>query len=67
MDRIIFTDQHHWARENSPDALADAIRAMSRRDLAAEGATAASRVRESYDWSRVFERLFGIYASVVRN
>ena len=67
MDRIIFTDQHHWARENSPDALAEAIRAMSQRDLAAEGAAAALRARESYDWSRVFGRLFGIYASVVRN
>ena len=64
MDRIIFTDQGHWAAENSPAALADAIRAMAGRDLAAEGAEAAERVRRSYDWDRVFERLFGVYAEV---
>ena len=26
MDRIIFTNQTHWARENTPAALAEAIR-----------------------------------------
>jgi len=65
MDRIIFTDQAHWAAENSPDALADAIRTMAGRDLAADGAAAAERVRESYSWDRVFGRLFGVYAEVV--
>lgn len=64
MDRIIFTDQNHWAAENSPEALAEAIRAMARRDLAAEGLAAADRVRRSYSWDRVFERLFGVYAEV---
>ncbi|MFM8460261.1 MAG: glycosyltransferase [Chthoniobacterales bacterium] len=66
MDRIIFTDQSHWAAENSPEALADAIRTMAGRDLAADGAAAAARVRESYSWDRVFERLFGVYAEVIR-
>ena len=65
MDRIIFTDQAHWAAENSPAALADAIRTMAGRDLAADGAAAAERVRESYSWDRVFGRLFGVYAEVV--
>lgn len=64
MDRIIFTDQDHWAQENSPGALADAIRAMARRDLPAEGRRAAARVHEFYGWDRVFERLFGVYAEV---
>ncbi len=66
MDRIIFTNQDHWAPENSPEALAEAIRAMRRRDLAADGAEAASWVREHYDWDRVFERLFGVYAEVAQ-
>jgi alpha-1,6-mannosyltransferase len=66
MDRIIFTDQAHWAAENSPEALAEAIRTMAGRDLRAEGAAAAARVRENYDWDRVFERLFGVYAEVAR-
>ena len=66
MDRIIFAGQEHWAAENSPEALAGAIRAMARRDLAADGAAAAARVRESYDWDRVFARLFDVYADVAR-
>lgn len=66
MDRIIFTDLGHWAAENSPSSLADAIRAMSSRDLAAEGASAAARVRQFYDWDRVFGRLFAVYGEVAR-
>lgn len=66
MDRIIFTDQKHWAAENSPSALAEAIRTMARRDLATEGRAAAARVHQFYGWDRVFERLFGVYAGVAR-
>ncbi len=66
MDRIIFTDQQHWAVTNSPAALADAIRTLARRDLAADGQEAAARVRQFYDWDRVFDRLFGVYAEVAR-
>jgi alpha-1,6-mannosyltransferase len=66
MDRIIFTDQNHWAAENSPHALAEAIRIMARRDLASEGRAAAVRVHQFYGWDRVFERLFGVYAEVAR-
>ena len=66
MDRIIFTDQNHWAAENSPDALAEAVRAMAQRDLKAEGNAAAARVHQFYGWDNVFERLFGIYAEVAR-
>jgi len=66
MDRIIFTDQKHWAAENSPEALAKAIRTMAERDLKLEGEAAAGRVHQFYGWDRVFERLFGIYAEVAR-
>jgi len=66
MDRIIFTDQNHWAAENSPAALAEAIRTMARRDLKTEGKAAAARVHQFYAWDNVFERLFGVYAEVAR-
>ena len=66
MDRIIFTDQKHWAAENSPGALAEAIRAMTGRDLGPEGREAAARVHRFYGWDRVFERLFGVYGEVGR-
>lgn len=66
MDRIIFTDQNHWAAENSPAALAEAIRAMAGRDLRTEGREAADRVHRFYGWDGVFERLFGVYAEVRR-
>ena len=66
MDRIIFTDQTHWAAENTPQALADAIRKMAACDLAADGAAAAARVRHHYSWDSVFERLFGVYEEVAR-
>ena len=66
MDRIIFTDQEHWAAENSPHALAEAIRVMAKRDLATEGRAAAARVHQFYGWDRVFDRLFGVYAEVAR-
>jgi alpha-1,6-mannosyltransferase len=66
MDRIIFTDQEHWAAQNSPQALAEAIRTMAERDLRSEGRAAASRVHQFYGWDQVFERLFGIYAEVAR-
>jgi alpha-1,6-mannosyltransferase len=66
MDRIIFTNQEHWAAKNSPHALAEAIRVMAKRDLATEGQAAAARVHQFYGWDHVFERLFGVYAEVAR-
>ena len=65
MDRIIFTDQAHWASENTPQALAEAIRKMTASDLAADGAKAAARVRQNYSWDSVFTRLFGVYEDVI--
>lgn len=65
MDRIIFTNQDHWATENTPLALAEAIRSMSKRDLGADGAGASDRVRRYYDWNSVFTRLFAVYDEVI--
>lgn len=65
MDRIIFSDQSHWARENTPDALAAAIRQACRGDLRAWGCAASEEVRIRYSWNLVFGRLFGIYREVI--
>jgi glycosyltransferase involved in cell wall biosynthesis len=64
MDRIIFADQSHWAKENSPESLAAAIRAMSETDLEAAGIEASRRVIQRYPWRKVFERMFDIYQQV---
>ncbi len=64
MDRIIFSDQAHWASENRPDSLAEAIRQMSSQDLRVIGLAVAESVRSRYSWTNVFDRLFGIYRGV---
>lgn len=65
MDRIIFTDQRHWAAENSPQSLAEAIERLAGQDLRAAGLAAAKTVRERYSWDSVFARLRGIYEEVI--
>ena len=65
MDRIIFSNQTHWARENTPAALADAIAAEAATDLSAAGAAAGLTVRERYGWHTIFARLFSIYRQVI--
>jgi alpha-1,6-mannosyltransferase len=64
MDRIIFADQTHWAKENSPESLAAAIRAMIKTDLGAAGNEASRRVIQRYSWRKVFDRMFEIYQKV---
>ena len=63
MDRIIFHDQALWARENTPEALAEAIEQFTAGDLQAMGA-AAHAGAERYGWPHVFEQLFCIYREV---
>lgn len=65
MDRIVFSDLGHWAAENHPQSLADAIDGMSRQDLRAIGLRSSAIVAERYNWKRVFDRLFGIYREVI--
>lgn len=67
MDRIIFHEQESWARENSPEALANAIEEFCGKDLRSLGATAARAAAERYSWGRVFEGLFCIYREVCAN
>ena len=61
MDRIIFADQSHWAKENTAESLAAAILTMSKTDLAKAGLEASYRVARRYSWQRVFDRMFDIY------
>lgn len=65
MDRIIFTDQQHWARENSPQALADAIDAIFETDHVAAGRQASEVARSRYSWRSVFDKLFANYREVI--
>jgi len=65
MDRIIFSDQRHWAEENTAASLADAIRKTCCGDLRGEGQAASETVRARYSWNLVFQRLFGIYREAV--
>jgi len=67
MDRIIFGCQEHWAKENSPVALAEAIVAASAGEPRRNGLAAAATVREHYAWPMVFAHLFRIYREVKSN
>src|ERR1700736_3545300 len=67
MDRIIFHEQETWARENSPEALADAIDESSSKALPTLGRNASQVAETLYSWHRVFEQLFCIYREVCAN
>jgi alpha-1,6-mannosyltransferase len=64
MDRIILHDQESWARENTSEALADAIEELSARKLQKLGGGASRQAEELHGWPRVFEQLFCIYREV---
>jgi alpha-1,6-mannosyltransferase len=64
MDRIILHEQECWARENSAEALADAIEESTAGKLSALGSSAAEAAGTGYSWPRVFEQLFCIYREV---
>jgi alpha-1,6-mannosyltransferase len=67
MDRIIFHEQESWARENTPEALADAIDQSSTKMLSLLGENAALTAETLYSWPRVFEELFCIYREARAN
>jgi alpha-1,6-mannosyltransferase len=67
MDDLIFHEQKDWARENTAEALANAIEQMSEKELSRLGTEAAKRAAQLHAWPRVFERLFCIYREVCAN
>jgi alpha-1,6-mannosyltransferase len=64
MDRIILGGQEHWARENSPAALADAVAAVSDGERRAATLAGSQEVRDRYGWPVVFRQFFEIYEEV---
>jgi alpha-1,6-mannosyltransferase len=64
MDSVICHDQKSWARENSPEALADAIEEGSANKCSSMGRNAARIAQSLYSWRRVFDELFCIYREV---
>jgi alpha-1,6-mannosyltransferase len=67
MDRIIHNDQTLWARENSAEALAEAIVQTARADLKHDPHALHQRVAAQYSWRQIFARLFDLYREVVAN
>jgi alpha-1,6-mannosyltransferase len=67
MDRIIFHEQESWARENTPEALAEAIEELSMKKLPRLGGQASRVAEELHGWPRVFEQLFCIYREICAN
>ena len=64
MDDLIFHDQSHWARENTAEALSDAVVRFATGDLVLLGNQAAEQAARLHAWPKVFERLFCIYREV---
>jgi alpha-1,6-mannosyltransferase len=67
MDRIILHDQQHWATDNSPEALAEAIWEANAQTTDEIGARIAAAAREQFAWPRVFAHLFCLYREVCAN
>lgn len=63
MDRLAFCGIEHWARENTAESLAQAVKGMAdgpRHQMAAGVAAAAA----AYAWPKVFAELFAVYRQV---
>jgi alpha-1,6-mannosyltransferase len=67
MDRIIFHEQESWARENTAEALAEAIEGSSSKKWQTLGDDASRQAEERYAWPSVFEQLFCIYREICSN
>ena len=64
LEDVIFHDRSGWARENSPESLAEAIETFSAKDLSMFGSKAAAVAAKKHAWPRVFDRLLCIYREV---
>ncbi|MEO7318879.1 MAG: glycosyltransferase [Chthoniobacteraceae bacterium] len=65
MDRIVQNPQTHWARENTPAALAAAILETIGANAQHDPAQMSARISAQYSWERVFTRLFALYREVI--
>ncbi|MEM9399318.1 MAG: glycosyltransferase [Verrucomicrobiota bacterium] len=65
MDANIFAGLEHWAGENTPQSLAEAIAAYALLDLKKMGRVASDAVRMRFSWNDVFDRVWNIYRSAI--
>jgi len=65
MDANIFAGLEHWADENSPAALGDAIGRIMDAGANAMGQVACQQVQERFSWESVFARQCDIYRDVI--
>ncbi len=65
MDRIIHGSQNYWARENSAEALANAIDETAANPCPDDKDALSARVHVQYSWQQVFGRLFELYRAIV--
>ncbi len=66
MDRIVLRPQTHWARENSPEALATAIDAQSANIPDPDPGQLHDQIAARYSWQAVFGKLFALYEQVLQ-
>lgn len=66
MDRLCLAGREHWATENTPASLANAIESFTRLDLSELGRQAAHLVSTRYTWDARFAHLFGIYEEILQ-
>ena len=67
MDRIIFHEQESWARENTPEALADAIEELSGKKLSILGGARRSRRRNCTAGRGYLSNCFAFIAKSAQN
>ncbi len=67
LEDVVFHDCSGWARENTSEALAEAIETFSAKDLSTLGSKAAAVAAKQHAWPRTFERLLCIYREVCAN
>ena len=65
MDRLIQSDQTHWASRNAPEALATAIEETLDATPSSDRRTLHARVAQQFAWTEVFRRLFDVYRLVI--
>jgi alpha-1,6-mannosyltransferase len=62
MDANVMVGLEHWARSNTPTAVADAVERFSALDLPALGLEASAKVHARFSWQRVFTRQWDLYS-----
>jgi alpha-1,6-mannosyltransferase len=67
LEDVIFHECSGWARENSPESLAEAVETFSAKHLSILGNKAAAVAAKRHAWPQVFDRLFCIYREVRAN